>query len=97
MENNLLKTILIVVISSGLSTLLINQLNNTNPAIFSFIHKIPDKWKGNLLIRWVIQLILIILVSVIVVIGGLNDTVGTVFIGFLISFIDFLLRKPKLN
>ena len=93
--NNLLKTVLIILISSGLSTLLLVQLNKTNPDLVSFIQKIPESWKGKLIVRWIVLMILAVLFSIIVVFGGLDDTIGSIIIGFFISFTDFIFKKPK--
>ena len=93
--NDLSKAVIIIVVSSGISTLLLNQLYKTNPEVFSFVHKIPERWKGKWHIRWMVLLSLMIIFSIIVVIGGLNDTVGTIIIGILISLTDFILKKPK--
>lgn len=93
--NNLLKTTLIIAVSSGVSTLLLNKLYKANPGLFSFIDKIPERWKGKWFVRWIVLLLLMIMFSIIVVSGGLNDTIGTIIIGVFISLTDFILMKPK--
>lgn len=93
--NPLLKTILIVVISSGISILLLNQIYKSNPKIFSFAENIPEGWKGKWYIRWAIQLFLIIIVAMIFIYGGLNQSVGNVIVGFIIALVDFVFSKSK--
>lgn len=93
--NSLIKTIFIILISSGIFTLVLNQLYKINSDIFSFIHKIPKRWKGKWIIRWIVQLFLMFIVSVLVVNGGLNDTIGTISVGFFIALTDLVFSKPK--
>lgn len=90
-----LKTILIILVSSGVSILLLKQIHRRNTGIFSFIERIPKHWKNNQIIRWIVLLILIIIISVLVVIVGLNETVGTIIIGFLISLTDLIFTQHK--
>lgn len=92
--NPLLKTIIIIMISSGVFTILLNQLYKTNPKILSFIHKVPKGWKGKYFIKWTVLMFLIIIVSALLV-AGLNDTIGTIIIGFCISITDLTFAKPK--
>ena len=93
--NSSIKSIFIILISSGIFTLLLNQLYKSNSEIFSFIHMIPERWKGKWFIRWIVLLFLMFIVSVLVVIAGLNNTIGTIIIGFFISLTDLIFRKPK--
>lgn len=93
--NPLLRTIIIILISSLVFTVLLNMLNRYKPKVFSFINKIPEGWKGKIFIKWIFLFLLMVIVSVIVVIGGLNDRLGTIIIGFCISFTDFIFDKPK--
>lgn len=93
--NDLVKTIFIIVISSGISTLLLNQLYKANKKLFSFTNKIPEKWKGQMLVKWIVLFFLMIIMSILVVIVGLNDTISKVIIGFIISLTDFVFGKPK--
>lgn len=90
-----MKTIFIILISSGIFTLLLNLLNKSNPEIFYFIKKIPEQWKDKWFIRWLILLILMSIVALLVVIVGLNDTIGTIIIGFSIALTDLIFKKPK--
>lgn len=90
-----IKTIFIILISSGIFTLLFNKLDKKNAEIFSFIDKIPQRWQGKWYIRWIIILILMFIVSILVVIVGLNDTLGTISIGFFIALTDLIFRKPR--
>ena len=87
--------IIIIIISSGVFTVLLNILYETNPKVLSFIHKVPKGWKGKYLIKWIVLLFLMTIVSVLVVIGGMNDTIGTIIIGFFISLTDLIFGKPK--
>ncbi|HZK33144.1 MAG TPA: hypothetical protein VFC60_01470 [Tissierellaceae bacterium] len=93
--NNLLKTLLIMLIASGIFALLLNLLNSSNPEIFSFIDKIPERWKGKWFIRWIVLMVLMLTIALLVVIAGLNDTVGTIIISFFIALTDLIFRKPK--
>lgn len=88
--NPLLKTILIMFISNRISVLLLNQVYKIKPKLFSFIEKIPEKMKGKLLVRWIIQLFLITIVILVVDYSELNDTIGKILIGFLFALTDFV-------
>lgn len=90
-----MKTILIILGSSLIINILLKLLNNTNPEIFSFVNKVPKKWKGKWFIRWTILLILMSIVSVLVVIAGLSDIIGATIIGFSIVLTDLTFKKPK--
>lgn len=92
--NSFLRTVLIILISNGIFTLLFNKLYKTNENIFSFIHKIPDSWKGKWFVRWVILVVIITIITLLVV-NGLNDIIGTIIIGFFMSLADIALNKPK--
>ena len=93
--NPLLKTVIIILTSSLVSTVLLRVLHRSNPKIFAFIHKIPEGWKGKYLIKWIVLFLLMIVISILVVIAGLNNTLGTIIIGFFISFTDFIFDKPE--
>ena len=93
--NSTLKTILIVFASSTIFTLILSQLHKISPKTFSLIKRVPEKWKGKWFIRWGVLLFLIVVISIIVVVGGFNDTVGSIIVGFFISLTDFIFRKPK--
>lgn len=93
--NSTVKTIFIVLISSGIFTLLLNLLKRNNPEVLFFTEKIPESWKGKCFIRWIVLLILILIVSLFVVIGGLNNIVGTIIVGFFIAFTDFIFMKAN--
>jgi len=93
--NSTVKTIFIILMSSGIFTLLLNLLQKGNPEVFSFAQKIPENWKGKWFIRWTVLLVLIFTVTLFVVIAGLNKTIGTIIIGFLIALTNFILMNPK--
>lgn len=93
--NSTVKTIFIILISSGIFTLLLNLLNKSNPEVFSFAQKIPENLKGKWFIRWIVLLILMFTVSLLVVIAGLNNNIGTIIIGFFIALTDLIFMKPK--
>ncbi len=93
--NDLMRTVLIIVVSSFIFNLIFHQLYKINRGLFSFTKKIPEKWKGNWIIRWIIMIVIMTIISVLVVMVGLNDTIGKIIIGFFISFTDLILRKPK--
>lgn len=93
--NHTLKTIFIILISSGIFTISLTQLYKMNPRAFSFIDKVPERWKGKWFIRCTVLLFLMFILSIITVIGGMNDTIGTIIIGFLIAFTDLVFSKTK--
>ena len=93
--NSTIKTVLIILISSGIFTFLLNELYTTNPKIFSFIDKIPEGWKGKWFIRWIVLLLLLVIIAIFIVVVGLNDTIGTIISGFFISLTDLMFSKPK--
>lgn len=93
--NPLFKSIIIIVISSGIFTLLLNQIYKINPKIFSFIEKVPENWKGKWIVRWMVQLFLMIIVAVVFVYSGFNDTIGNIIIGFIIALTDLVFSKSK--
>ena len=93
--NYLLKTIFTILVSSLTFTILLRGLYKSNPKMFLFMKEIPESWRGKYFIRWIVLFILMVFVSLIVVIGGLNETLGIVIIGFFISFTDLIFDKPK--
>lgn len=46
------------------------------------------------MVRWAVLLVLMVIVSLLVV-AGLNDTIGSIVIGFFIALTDLIFRKPK--
>ena len=91
--NPLLKNVAIIVISSAIFTIILNGLYKSNSKLLSFVYKMPRAWKGKYLMRWMVLLSLMLLISVVVVIGGLNETVGTILVGFFISLTDLIFGK----
>ena len=90
----LLKTIVTIIVSSTIFTIILNYLHKSNSKALSFLNKLPKGLKGKYIIKWIVLLTLMLLVSVAVVIGGLNDGVGTIIIGFFISLTDLVFGKP---
>lgn len=88
-----MKTIGIILLSSGFFTILFNKLHKIYPEIFNFIDKIPDTFKGRWSIRWMVLVFLMTIVSIIVVASGLNDTLGKIIVGFLIALTDLAFKK----
>lgn len=95
--NDLLKTMSIVVLSIIATNKLLSQLYIRNPKKFPIIDKIPKIWKEKWFVKWGIILILITIISGFVTVIGLNETVGTIIIGFFISFIEFIFKNPENN
>lgn len=91
--NVLLKSILIIFISSGIFALLLSQLYKMSPKLFSFIEKIPEIWKGKWFLKWIIQLFLMTIV--VVIFGGLENTIGKIIIGFVFALTDFVFSNSK--
>lgn len=89
------KGIIILVVSAVIFDLLFMQLNKFNPKIFSFFHKVPEKWKGKLPIKWIAIFILLLINALIKVYLGFSDLLGYIIAGFIISLCDFGLKKTK--
>lgn len=92
--NPLFKTVIVIIISSAVFTIILNQLYKSNSRALSFMNKIPKGWKGKYFMKWAVLLFLMFVVSLFVVVGGLNDTIGTIIIGFFISLTDLIFGKP---
>ena len=92
--NPLFKTVITIVISSAIFTIILNQLYKSNSKVLSFINKVPRGWKGKYFMKWIVLLSLMFIVSLFVVNLGMNDTLGTIIIGFFISLTDLIFGKP---
>lgn len=95
--NGTFKNILVILISSGVFTILFNHLYKSNPDVLSFIQKIPEKYKGKWHIRWIVLLILMFLISILVVVGGLSNTIGTIMVGFFIALTDLIFIRKNIS
>lgn len=92
--NPFIKNTIIIVISIGIFTLLLNKLYKANPKIFFVIGKIPEGWKGKWFIRWTVLLFLISISAVLIIIGS-NEIIVTIISGFFIALTDLIFSKPK--
>lgn len=88
-----IKGIVILIISIVVFDFLFSQLNKFNPKILYSMHKIPEKWKGKWLIKWAAIFILLLINSIIVVCVGVNDSIGYIISGFIISLCEFVFKK----
>lgn len=93
--NSTLKTILIILISGGIFSFFLNLFKKRNPEFFSFTNKIPEEWKGKWVIRWTIQVAFMFMMAIIVVVAGLNDTIGSIIIGFFLALTELVFRKAN--
>ena len=96
MKNGFLLTLLIILISSGFFTFLLNYLYREKPELFTFIHKIPKSLRGKWFVRTMVLFLIMFVISVLVVMYGLNDTLGSIIIGFFISFTDLIFIRSKI-
>ena len=96
MKNSFLVTLLIILISSGVFTFLLNYLYREKPELFAFIQKIPKGLRGKWFVRTIVLFLIMFTVSVLVVMAGLNDTLGSIIIGFFISLTDLIFIRSKI-
>ena len=90
-----MKDIIILIISAAVFDFLFLQLNKFNPKILFLFHKIPEKWKGKWPIKWAAIFTLLLINAIIVVYFELDDSIGYIISGFIISLCEFALKKPK--
>lgn len=87
--------IIILVVSRIIFDILLQMLNNSNPQNFSFIHKIPESWKGKWYIKWTFIIALLLIVAIIQVYAGLNELVGYLIAGLILSFFELIFKKTE--
>lgn len=90
-----MKDIITLIISAAVFDFIFYQLNKFNPKIFFLFHKIPKRWKGKWIIKWVAIFTLLLINAIIVVYSGLDDLIGYIISGFIISWCQFAFKKPK--
>ena len=90
-----MKGIIILLISTLLFDILFILLNKSNPQIFSVFNKIPQKWKGKWYIKWIFVVLLLFNLTAIQVFTGLNDLIGYMIAGFILSLCDLIFKKTQ--
>lgn len=87
--------IIILIVSRILFDIFLQVLNDSNPQLFSFINKIPESWKGKWYIKWAFIITLLVIVAITQVYVGLNELVGYLIAGLILSFFELLFKKPE--
>lgn len=90
-----MKYFTIMFISNIVFDVLFWLLNKFNSNIFFMFKKIPHKWKGNLLIKWLVISLLVSINIIVMLYFQLGDFVRYVIMGFILSLSNFALNKTQ--
>ena len=92
-----IKGILSLLISAFIFDSIFKKLDKINSRIISPFRIIPEKWKGKWIIKWIAIIILLFIPAIMVNEYGVNEILGNILSGFVISLCEFAFKKPLIR
>lgn len=93
-----IKNIFSILIFNIIFDIIFTQLRKTKPQLFLLLEKIPKKWKGKYIYKWLALLPLLVIGAIIAVFLELNYIASGIMVGFILSLCDTAFKAPnKLN
>ena len=90
-----LKTIFLFVVFRAIFDFIFMQLNKINPQLFNPLYKIPGRWRGRFLYKWISILILFLITAIIVVYFRINEILGYIMASFEMSLCEMVSKSPN--
>lgn len=89
-----IKNIFSILIFNIIFDIIFTQLSKRKPQLFSIFDKIPKKWKGKYIYKWLALLPLLVISAIVAVFLELNYIASGIMVGFSLSLCDIAFKAP---